>query len=728
MTLKPGNIQFHQWCKPPLAAGDYSLDVTQTVDQLGETAASLAFSVAGPRFSLNPSDIYSVYPPKGESGAFANSLPHVVFTRRTLPWERHVTPGHQPAADRPWMALLLFTSDDEGGVPEIKQRPVSELVNPSAADAAVGPAIARLDAGESWQEPCNVIDVRAGTFQAIAPRLVDLPFLAHVREVETDHKETMSLLADGWFSIVVGNRFPKPQQKDGGEAIENTVFLVSLEGLGDYLPGGRTPLPAPNVRLAVLASWSFRCYAAFDFKSLMGSLEVGTLNLPPPNGSAADANEPLAAAYVAGAFTRGYVALNHRTRQGEPTVSWCRGPLTPAKVEAEARYPFHAAPDGLLRYDFNTGVMDVTYAAASQLGRLLALQDRSFARALDAWRTSIQQKIRASADEQTPVRALQSVATTTGIDAALATAIGAPRVSAATDPGTLFQAANMDSIVPQTNRIPPSAVRQWLARLILLYRVPFINLVPHEGLLPPSSMRFFRIDPRWIKCLLEGACSVGRNSTEQQAVDEFLGNRFLDFLGDAVAGVRRRRASEDEASQASAPRKVNWPLEGFLLRSTLVEGWQGLEMRAWQTWDAGTSTGVPVDPLRIDRLAPDVMIGIFDGPVVRIEVKQPPEGMHFGASTRDAAYFKGNLRRVSPEDAAGDQLAPRQEVAIPIRTGTARVVDTALLANQFEKVLKSDSVTGMDATSTFTSAEFGLQMTESPGRVAIFATSSTKPS
>ncbi|MBZ5555972.1 MAG: hypothetical protein LAO77_01725 [Acidobacteriia bacterium] len=715
MSLKPGEIQFHQWCEPPLTAGDYSLGVTQAVAQLGKTFdGTLEFSVAGPRFSLNPSDIYSVYPPKGHHGSFANSLPHVVFTRRTLPWERNVVPDAPSGAERPWMALLLFTDSDP--VPEIKQRTVRELTSPPPADGAVGPKIARLAAYESWTEPCNVIDVPTATFRAIAPRLDDLKYLAHVREVETDHKETMSFLADGWFSIVMGNRFPKPEQAgaDQAKAVENTVFLVSLEGMQDYLPGGAA-VTVPNVRLAVLASWSFHCYAAYNFKSLMQSLNVGTFNLPAPQKNPAlSGEEQRAAQYVAGAFTRGYVALNHRTRQGEPTVSWCRGPLTPVQIEAQARYPFQPVPDGLLRYDYNTGVMDVSYAAASQLGRLLALQDRSFARALCAWRSTIQRMLRRSAPEEAVVRALNSATTEETIEGALD---GALEVEARRSAGTI------DAIVAPDDRCPPLAVRQWLARLILLYRVPFINLVPHEGLLPGESMRFFRIDPGWIKCLLEGACSVGRNSTEQQAVDEFLGNRFLDFLGDAVSGIRRRRAVEDDPAAPVAPlRKVNWPLEGFLLRSSLVEGWQGLEMRAWQTWDAARNDGTPVDPLRIDRVAPDIMLCIFDGPVVRIEVRQPPEGMHFGAATRETGYYKRNLRRLISPAQAVDQLDPAREISIPLREPRARVVDVASLAKQIEQTLKSPGVLAMTPAEAFTSAEFGLEMTESPGRVVIFTT------
>ncbi|MEQ8163771.1 MAG: hypothetical protein ABRQ34_09625, partial [Smithellaceae bacterium] len=48
--------------------------------------------------------------------------------------------------------------------------------------------------------------------------------------------------------------------------------------------------------------------------------------------------------------------------------------------------------DELLRYDPDTGLFDVTYAAAWQLGRLLALQNAGFSLALNRARKMIRQE------------------------------------------------------------------------------------------------------------------------------------------------------------------------------------------------------------------------------------------------------------------------------------------------------------------------------------------------
>jgi hypothetical protein len=764
--LQPGRIRFHQWCRPPLDPGDYKIRVTQTVTALERPkpfSGEFSFSVAGPRFSLNPSEIYCVYPPKGHIGDFANSLPHVVFTRRTLPWERNLHPGAPPEADKTWMAILLFSAADfsDGKFPQPKALKVRDLLNPSGG--TVGPKLNSKDlaANESEEDLCNTIDIPGALFRQIAPRLEDIQYLAHVREVDTGHKETLSFLADGWFSVILGNRFPEPERANGDLplAVENRACLVSIEGMETYLPGGIEDPAVKSVRLAVLASWSFHCREKFSFKTSMNNLKAEGFKLPdvelsPENPSKAQ-DDPQT--YVSDGFKRGYVALNHHTRSGEDTVSWYRGPLTPVSIQKKD-YKFRPVPDGLLRYDYKNGLMDATYAAAAQLGRLLGLQDRSFAKALCTYRTKVQSQIRDSYRKQELLRSLkpgvqappsESQLLEFGLHAALAKDTAHSTIAhrdtpkgARLEEGLTKFADDLKAAARDDPRMPPQAVRQWLARLTLLYRVPFSYLVPDQRLLPPDTLRFFYLDPGWIKCLLEGACSVGRSCAEEQIVDEFLRNRFLDLAFEDSLSVRQRPDSEHgDPRTASQPGtvEVNWPLTGFLLRSPLVAGWQGLEMRAF------TEKGNPLLPVRIDRLAPDIMLCIFNGRVVRIEIQQPPEGMHFGAAPAPPPdsdgpnYFKTELRRLTPELQAGDQVRLKQGpgVKIPTRAEAKgmRVVEVAQLAGCLEKLLKrapgSDllvdehdkelKVAAMDPDPNvkFTSAELGVQMTESPGKVFI---------
>lgn len=411
-------IQFHQASPPALPPGDYSLKVKQEFTATGVTqpfGTVAPFTVAGPRFYLKPEEVYSVYPPP-DLGPFDNALPHIVFTRRTLPWERTIQGNYtrqDPNNPVPWMALLLLSRDDfDPGtpVPTVESRTVNGLLNPEPG--IQGPIGLTLEGGQTLNDLCNTIDIPAGLFAEIVPTKDDLPFLAHVREVSLAGKETLSLKQDGWFTVVLGNRLPltrkdpknpNPAGKPEGEI--NLVCLVSLEGFAALLPtvasDGTPTAPIPKgkaaVRLAVLASWKFTCYGDNDFKTKMAALNADTLiGLPTSQLTATDAGTVFARA----ALTLGYAGLNHTTRLGEKTVSWYRGPLVP--LEMAVRDPYEAIPcaDYALRYDPRNGMFAAEYAAAFELGRMMALNNRSFARAMQRFRNRVAQDIAAEARQK----------------------------------------------------------------------------------------------------------------------------------------------------------------------------------------------------------------------------------------------------------------------------------------------------------------------------------------
>jgi len=747
-NLEPGQIQFHQWCEPPLDPGDYTLDVTQNVEELtkdGTFHDTFSFSVAGPRFALSPSDVYSVYPPKGQSGDFANTLPHLVFTRRTLPWERSLAPGPRtldPVIDRrPWMALVVLSTQDfktsnlpSGDFPEIVSRPLKELINP---DKAVGPQL-MLAVYEKETDLCNTIDLPWDLFTSVAPSENDLGYLAHVREVNTGNKETFSLQADGWFSVVVANRFPQPEDAKADGPVENRAYLVSLEGMEKYLPGsgypGANKLNLP-VRSAVLSSWSFQCDKGNTFKASMMALEVRRLCVPWHGGKFADLSSD-AEKQVYHACELGYTALNHSTRLGEKAVSWYRGPLVPFDLTKQTVYRFLPAADAAVRYNPLDGMMDVTYATAFQLGRLLALQDRYFATALYAYRKQVRTQVnqilslksaqsmlnvggKAQDQENELMRAYLERLDPNKLDEkkwALAKEYKLDDRDA-NDGGNLQPGGTVLKLTSDFNLTIPASISQWLARLTLLYRVPFTNLVADERMLPPDSMAFFYLDPGWLTCLLQGACSVGRSSAGDELVDQNLRNNFLKLALDGAKDVRGGRPAAGDANVRAEPVPDWQQFTGFLIRSPVVEGWQGLEMRSWE--DSGDGATHPLVPYRIDRLAPDIMLCIFKGKVERIEIKQPPEGMHFGASFDGNEYKRFGLRQLNRagNHSPGDEIDKKTEIPIPLRPGaTKRVVDVSNLAGRLKDRLDTLKTR---QSGEFTSAEFGVQMVESPGR-AVF--------
>ena len=399
-----GTIEFFEACLPPLPLGDYTIKIDQRLKEIRPDESfktRLDFSVAGPRFALNPADVYAIYPPANQSGAFGNTLPHIVFNRRTLPWERTLD-GSPPDDNNPcpWLALLVSSEPDFLKLgyppPEVVARKVGALLSP-AETGVIGPEIrpADLKEYESADDLCNTIDLPARLFSNIVPARADLPFLAHVRKVNTSNKETQSLRTEGCFAVVLGNRFP--ETGTGGTTGKNTAYVVSLEGFERHLYGVPAARQAEKVRLAVLASWDFFCQGDATFKTVMKDLKTGLLTLPASRVGQAD---PDAVRQVEEAFELGYTALDHRIRNGEKTVSWYRGPLVPLRYHELETYTHLPSADAALRYDYQTGLLDASYAAAWQLGRLLALQNTHFAKSLYRYRNQERRRAKAALLEE----------------------------------------------------------------------------------------------------------------------------------------------------------------------------------------------------------------------------------------------------------------------------------------------------------------------------------------
>ena len=398
--IEHGLIKFFQACLPPLLPGDYTVAVDQTVEEAGPKSfhTELEFSVAGPRFSLNPTDVYSVHPPANQSGEFGNTLPHIVLTRRTLPWERTIEGGDPDEKNPcPWLALFVLSPSDfslTAELPKIEARKVKELLSPDKG--IKGPDLKESDLKqyESVNDLCNTIDIPRAVFSSIVPAKADLPYLAHVREVHTGNKETASLKTEGCFSVVLANRFPETTTE--GEAARNMAVIVSLEGFQNYLHGETGTIGEETVRLAVLANWSFLCQGKNTFKTLVENLKTGLLKLTPPEEN----TDKEGMDEVIKAFQLGYTALNHHIRQGENTVSWYRGPLVPLFYRKLDVYRYLPCADAALHYNYETGLLDATYAAAWQLGRLLALQSPHFAQTMYRCRNQERQKTKSQIEKQ----------------------------------------------------------------------------------------------------------------------------------------------------------------------------------------------------------------------------------------------------------------------------------------------------------------------------------------
>ncbi|WP_229402298.1 hypothetical protein [Micromonospora okii] len=326
---------------------------------------------------------------------------------------------------------------------------------------------------------------------------------------------------------------------------------------------------------------------------------------------------------------------------------------------------------------------------------------------------------------------------TAGLEAAGPEAAGPEAADPTVGLGAAARADGLSAVAVESTDPPlPDYVAHVLARWTLLHDVPFRYLVPDARLLPPESIRFFRLDQGWLERLRAGALAVGGgDGSRERAVTATLLPRVDGPVAEhlpLVRDVQRNRISipvaaellaEERAERAALaagspgdagpPNGVGSPddagphdgtfpgdatgdrraaadavpITGFLLRSALVPGWPAMQIRAWAS-DLPADVPPGVDPdvlaaarpdlvvplLRLQRLSPAVLLALFRGTPRLVWLQEPPQSVQFGLEPDGAGW------RVPLRSAAGQETG---SVAVPMRAGPlAGVVDVAALAGR----------------------------------------------
>ncbi|WP_194906415.1 hypothetical protein [Catenulispora rubra] len=684
---------------------DHTLDRAGVPVATDTLAASQQFLVSAPQFRIDPAMVRSVYPPSESSGRFGTVLPYVVLDDPLLPFERPMpdpvgatgSAGATGAADRqPWLAVLVFrpgelTAGEDSPTGAVSTT-VGEFLKPVAGRRL--PAVTKApDVADT--DPCTYISVPATVFKKIAPRLNELRFLAHCRHAAVDDQP-----ADGAASstdagaavaagealtgVVVANRFAAPPAP-AAPATRNIAHLVSLEGLGPLLDGGTALADSDTVAMISLYAWSFWSYDSGqgDFESLArgvisqngsGNPADLLLRLSAAATAAASAAGGQAAQEVVNRLAEGYVPLEYRTPTGEATFAWYRGPLSPVPGVA-APQTFRSA-DAARAFDPGFGVFDLSLAAAWQAGRAAALADPTFGKLLLDFRRrthglvdALYQRLASDhfgasqvAELDTSTTAQTDFLTVLNIQL-LADAGRGPQptappggspttapVGGTTTPDPDPQAALRAFLAdPDVQRLVLASVRDdldpiasWLAQLLLLEHVPFANLVADEKLLPAESVRFAYLDPAWQDALLDGALSLGIESSLRALYASLTGEMIRSAAREAAL-VRRSGLLGIAPPQPAFPVKDPSVATALVLRSALVTGWPDIAVRAR---DAKSAT---IPALRITRLSPTVLLCLFAGIPASVTVGEPPQGLRFGVED------SGDVPLRSPRDGGAGQ-------------------------------------------------------------------------
>lgn len=254
----------------------------------------------------------------------------------------------------------------------------------------------------------------------------------------------------------------------------------------------------------------------------------------------------------------------------------------------------------------------------------------------------------------------------------------------------------------------PTELRDWLVRLRLLDGVPFAHLVADTALLPEESIRWFYMDRRWTDALVQGALSVGTvNSADRTQL-----TTQYPAIRDALDRAERNQRRAVDAPWLDGPAG---PISGFILRSRAVSGWPALHVRAFNVDPAEGDDAryQENDPrrmrlLRLERLAPAVLLCLFDGIPTVVHMEEPRQGVQFGFDERqvgDRIQPTLRARNATTFDYLGGAA-----IDVPFRAGASGVVDI----QQLERKLAARPETG--AGDGLSSAEYALQLVRFPYR------------
>lgn len=614
----------------------------------------------------------------------------------------------------PWLVLLHLTED------EIVQQKTTTLAD-LRTDIAIWPTIGNLEIGQHDDDKVEIIDVPSAIVKSLMPTYDELRYQAHVRQGKDIHDQALGdekailicnrLPKQGTNSVVhlvaVEHRYSESGFDSSNQTTGGNIRLISLKswrfaslsekkGFNGLLLHLNHPLLFDLPYAAADAHQldqgqipqSLRQYFAQQGAPLTAQAEVvisparagqlwrirdgeeaylvsRTQDQLTVHRQDTDSSHTLRLPDVreedANHFLRmGAVPCPHLFRQGDHSYSWYHGPLAPSNqalaTVPDKLFPVKAA-DALLRYYPQAGMFDVSYAAAWELGRLMALKSRHFAFNLYQWKRYHVQQVKQI--EQHHLYAHLPAA---------------------------------DAVAEKSDL--PTMVDQWLSMTSLLHNVPFNYLVPDERMLPVESIRYFTFDPLWIASLLDGAFSIGRVSPAAHASDGHHSAKVAAMAQPQVSGI--------------------------LLRSAVVAGWPGLLVDGYDyTFDASNKDKdeeeIPdsyrLPCLRLEKLSSNVLIALFAGDAKVIDVHQKPQTIHFGVDKRideqGNETFSKRLR-----NGEGDEAPTERLTTLPWRDNHPGVVDmTKLFASIKGKAAN------LQLGNEFTSAQFAMEMIEGVQKV-----------
>ncbi len=628
LEIQANDLCLADCCIPGLVSGMWTLKIEQHIKAEYEvnTTAIVAegrFFVSSPQFSIDAQMIVNRYPPDKSAGAFGNTLPHIVLQNPVLPWARAMG-----RSDAPWMALLLLDEDELARCAR-EQINVKQFL--AGRSGVYQPSLIKQQ-NISGDDACETITIPVDIFRRVSPHLDELPYLAHCRHVPVENKANPAGAGDGWFGVVLSNRFP------AADARVSTAVLVSLEGLESVLKPDGDFAGCESVRLILLASFSFQAGQdqrggfAETAKAFCRPGSAAMLRLETTLPQQADES----ARYAQRRLEEGFIPLRYRARTGEGGFGWYRGLFSPVITQWTARETAYESADAALVYDAAYGVFDFSLASAFETGRMAAFADPYASGLLLKMRSKAQYVADAFYSMKKRGYSESGGSYGGGLSTYFYTAMSGSLLENLSDPIALsafpeedappleaeeevitsvdaLEARITDDVL-QTLDGDISGLAQWLADLVLGKMAQPETLLPDKRLLPRESVRYFYLDANFMEAMVDGVLSLGLASSRQTVVQRVLRRVLLARISAAVP--------------------MDTPLSGLLLHSSLIANWPTLDLIARD------GRGSALSILRISRLGPAILLCILRGVPEVIELREPPEGTSHGLNGQGFLHIR----------------------------------------------------------------------------------------
>lgn len=729
--IEDGQRRLYSYFSPGLGAGDYVITAKQKIELTGprknekpllpEKIAEKQFTVDAAQFSLADGCVHSVNPAEGEP-ASAETLASIVFNDAHTPWGRisGVPDDPQKFERMPRLALLVFSANEIILAPEhlsgensifkgtklaadtiaanqSLRQGQTFTINTSLSDFVKiknhveSPMAIPENISKDEEKMSNIrtdlLFVKPGLFNKMITtyekgtpmseqKRADISrykYLAHIRHVKTSGMAASATYETGIFSVVVAHRLGPLSNTEQGLTI---AHLVSLDGWKNM------PLVEADstkyVALSSLYSWTYTTLptsspSLSELFRLIGNTSH-VLRAPDPMIQNMAGQAGSLAKKMTARFKDGYTLVKHRTQTGETTSAFFRGalvPNVPTHPVASNWTTMSNSGTDLQILDQETGLLDITYSAAWNLGKAMAIADSSFtsslarlrnyllARALNTGekielqkQNAVTSRLVMLSNKADSIMTLHAVVNETDLESVRP--IEAARWRANINqkaPDLTFANVNLEREVEaavdkkarnlagtagknggedKDNQIlfnglntPYSTewmvVLSWILDRMYLFGIPPQYLISDQAFVPKESLRFFHVDPNWIDCFVDGALSLS-NSVSQS--DNFIRrsmkgaiNAYLDTTMDDVGY------------------KPQIPSYGFFLRSDIVTQFPDLRIEA-PINEGPEKDRAPI--LRHELMGDGLLLCLLDRSpegeqLTSLSFKQPPYQQTFAA-------------------------------------------------------------------------------------------------